>query len=256
MSDRDGEKSEEPLPYLEEMLAEGPRQKFVNEMFGGAVEQEMQEREQAIKERDAAEERSHIDPLTQLYNRRGLNMESERLFSHFAPGGEKRRERRLSHIMVLIVDIDHFKNVNDTYGHAAGDIVLQKVAEALKTKLRGVNLICRWGGEEFVIVFPHTTQQQLEKILEDRFGSDESSEEKLPRIELRIPEVKTENGKPLLVTLSGGYVAVDEKHKTIDQVVEEADAALYVAKETGRNKIIPYHPDMANAKAKAKGAVA
>lgn len=168
-------------------------------------------------ERRRAEELSLIDPLTGLANRR-----------HFftAADHEIRRKNRLRQCLsAMLLDIDRFKAVNDTHGHAIGDHVLQKVATTIAASTRGSDLVCRYGGEEFAILLPETNFHAAVS-----FGT---------RLIERIAnmEINTEKGS-ISVTVSMGIAALDEDDaETIDILLERADQALYVAKNAGRNQL-------------------
>ena len=159
---------------------------------------------------------SHRDALTGLANRRALAIEFDRARKHASQGETP--------ITVAMLDLDHFKEINDTYGHVAGDEVLKRLASVLPRVLRGSDFVCRWGGEEFVLVLPETDEAQaaivVEKVLaalrSERFGED---------------------GSGFQVTLSAGVAAVPPD-ASLDDVVAEADRRLYRAKSAGRNRVV------------------
>jgi len=163
------------------------------------------------------------DTLTEFYNRsyldRRLNEEISRAARYKQP------------LSCLFLDIDFFKKVNDTYGHAIGDIVLKEVAGRIKHQLRASDIPTRFGGEEFTLLLPQT-------------GSDEALllAERIRKAVQSTP-VSTENGKQLNVTISIGVSQIlAHQHKQLaglgDQLLQEADTALYKAKQTGRNKAV------------------
>jgi diguanylate cyclase (GGDEF)-like protein/PAS domain S-box-containing protein len=155
------------------------------------------------------------DPLTGLHNRRGLEGRAEAL--HFRPGGIP-----VSQIWIM-VDIDHFKRVNDVYGHEAGDEVLKAVAEALRSTARVADIVARFGGEEFVLVLPDTSAEMAVRIAE--------------RLRLAIEGLSTEvDGKAIRVTASFG-IAQRAAQESQLEVLESADAALYSSKKEGRNRV-------------------
>jgi diguanylate cyclase (GGDEF)-like protein/PAS domain S-box-containing protein len=155
------------------------------------------------------------DPLTGLYNRRGLEGRSEAV--HFRPGGAQ-----LTQVWIM-ADIDHFKRVNDTYGHEAGDEVLKAVAEALRATARGADIVARFGGEEFVLVLPDTAADLAARIAE--------------RLRLAIEALSTDvGGQVIRVTASFG-VAQRAAQESQLEVLERADAALYSSKKEGRNRV-------------------
>lgn len=127
-------------------------------------------------------------------------------------------------LSIILVDIDHFKRINDTYGHQVGDRVLQTIAAELASALRSYDIICRYGGEEFLIMLPTTA---LDKALETA-----------ERLRLVIAEnsTETENGKTIKLTISLGVSAL-QAGDSLDGLVYRADNALYIAKEEGRDQV-------------------
>jgi diguanylate cyclase (GGDEF)-like protein len=162
-----------------------------------------------------------MDLLTGVPNRQAvltrLNDEIERA---------TRYERQLS---VVLIDIDHFKRVNDAYGHASGDLVLNHVAQTLRANLRSVDVIGRYGGEEFMAVLPETDVDSAASIAE-----------KLRRLVGRH-EVALEDGNRILVTLSAGVAGGLGRNVRLDAIIRDADAALYSAKALGRNQVYVFH---------------
>ena len=155
------------------------------------------------------------DPLTGLHNRRGLEGRSEAL--HFRPGGATVTQ------VWIMVDIDHFKRVNDSYGHEAGDEVLKAVAEALRSTARVADIVARFGGEEFVLVLPDTSAEVAARIAE--------------RLRLAIEALSTDvDGQVIRVTASFG-VAQRAAQESQLEVLERADAALFSSKKDGRNRV-------------------
>lgn len=158
---------------------------------------------------------TRTDPLTGLPNRRDLN---EKLSYERA-----RFERTGRPFTLLIVDIDHFKNINDHYGHDAGDYVLVKVSELFRTSCRKMDHICRWGGEEFFFLLPETT-------LDNGIIFAEKLRSKLEDTAFNF------QGQTIRVTASFGVTSVDSKDKDLEAYIKEADDCLYEAKNTGRNR--------------------
>lgn len=165
------------------------------------------------------------DPLTGLANRR-------QFFEYGARAiGQARRHARP--LAVAVFDLDHFKQVNDRYGHDAGDFALRAVADRLRTTLRTSDLLCRYGGEELAILMPDT---DLESALRaaDRFREDVGR------------EPFEWNGQRVALTTSVGvYAAVPDASDAVEQFVSRADAALYRAKSAGRNRCEAWQPDHA-----------
>ncbi|WP_243374190.1 sensor domain-containing diguanylate cyclase [Geotalea sp. SG265] len=169
------------------------------------------------KSRQEAEEIAKLDPLTGLYNRRYFFAVAER---------ELARYRRYRHSLSLImIDLDHFKLVNDTYGHFIGDQVLQALAAAIGGLMRQADTPCRYGGEEFAILMPETDLAAAETLGRRIKQTIESAE-----IETRKGAIK--------VTLSMGIASLDGvENAGIEHLVDRADHALYEAKYSGRSEI-------------------
>ena len=158
-----------------------------------------------------------FDPLTNLYNRRSLE---NRLKYEL-----KRVKRYKQFLSLLIFDLDHFKTVNDTYGHIAGDDVLKGVAELLHTSLRDVDFAARYGGEEFVLVMPDTDKSQA-RLVGDRLRKD--------------IEQAGFGDHHIRVTVSGGIATAPTDSSRVRFLINKADKALYRAKLNGRNRIEVY----------------
>ena len=164
-----------------------------------------------------AHELSMRDPLTGLYNRRYLEE---------TIGRELTRARRLNQsVGVIVLDIDHFKLLNDTYGHDAGDIVLAKTGELLRSASRKGDIACRFGGEEFAIVLPGATLAIARTRAEDIRSTVEA---------MRF-HFEGETIGPL--TVSAGVAAMAPHSQDWSFVMHQADRALYTAKQAGRNKV-------------------
>ena len=158
---------------------------------------------------------SQVDALTELFNRGFWEEEFAR---------EHKRSLRSENVSTLVIfDIDHFKAVNDTYGHQAGDEVIRTVASIIKQTARETDIAGRYGGEEFVTLLVDT--------------DDNSATHFAERLRKRIAEFKIDaDGHTLNVTISLGVAQFSTKFKTHGQWIEAADKALYHAKESGRNK--------------------
>jgi two-component system cell cycle response regulator len=124
----------------------------------------------------------------------------------------------------MLLDIDRFKNFNDTYGHAIGDKVLQVVARQCKKSLRNTDILARYGGEEFVILLPETNLQ-VAKAVAERL-----------RREIAQEIIPTEKGD-LNVTVSIGVAENNELSPTLETLIARADQAMYIAKHKGRNRV-------------------
>ncbi len=160
---------------------------------------------------------SHTDHLTGLCNRRYLEETLEREF--------RRTQRKGNSLAVMILDIDHFKMVNDTYGHQQGDSVLCKVAAIFQRALREYDTAARFGGEEFIAVIPETSLSEAKNIAERIRGA----------IEGALFNVGVEN---IRITASFGISSFPaEGIRSADDLIREADKALYSAKVNGRNRV-------------------
>lgn len=158
------------------------------------------------------------DQLTGLYNRDYLN--------HFMDFEIKRCNRQNQTLGLLMLDIDDFKNVNDTYGHLTGDQVLKEFGTLIKNQIREIDLAFRYGGEEFAVVLPYVNQAQAQSIAE--------------RIRKAVAEFDFthKQGEPgLKITISMGIALYPYNAKTFPDLVESADRALYYAKEDGKNRV-------------------
>ena len=168
-------------------------------------------REQAIR-----------DPLTNLFNRRYLDETLERELA--------RAEREGYPLCIMMMDIDHFKTVNDTYGHEAGDVVLRTLADTVTADSRHGDFACRYGGEEFVLVMPNI--------------SPETAIERAIDLHREIEDLSIPYGRfNLSVTLSIGVACYPDHGETGDELIRAADQALYDAKHAGRNRISVYEPE-------------
>ncbi len=171
-----------------------------------------------VQLREALLQQSIRDPLTGLYNRRYLQ---ESLFREMAHS-----KRNHSTFAVLMIDVDHFKKFNDTYGHHAGDVVLQNVAHVIEARFRRSDVSCRFGGEEFTVLLPGTDLELAKRLANDVLEGIRDL-------------VLTHENRPLeRVTASLGVALFPENGSTPQALLDAADAALYQAKETGRNRVV------------------
>jgi two-component system cell cycle response regulator len=181
------------------------KRKRLNDRLRNSVQQTM---ELAIK-----------DGLTGLNNRRYFDRHMQNLFNKASVSGKD--------LSLVVIDIDHFKQVNDTYGHQAGDDVLKTFADRLLKNIRGKDLACRYGGEEFVIAMPET-DEELAFVVADRI-----------RREISAHPILVANGSiQIAITVSAGVSTLAGSEDTVDSFLKRADEALYEAKRNGRNQVV------------------
>jgi len=182
----------------------------------------LQESERKLNEANRAlEALSSLDGLTNIANRRKFD---EKMHSEW-----HRASRNGSHLSLLMIDIDFFKNYNDTYGHQGGDYCLKQVAEVIKkAEKRGTDLAARYGGEEFALILPETELKWAQEIAENLLK------------EVQNRQIKHQSSTVAdIVTVSIGVATVVPKAKTNYSIlVEKADKALYRAKHNGRNQVV------------------
>lgn len=185
-----------------------------------AAQKEVKEAEIRIKElEDKLSQMSELvreDQLTGSLNRRGMDDIFER--------EADRADRRGTSLCIAMLDLDNFKKLNDTHGHAAGDEALIHVVRIVKQTLRSIDVIARYGGEEFLIVMPETSLDEAAKAM--------------TRVQRELTtHFFTANDQRLFITFSAG-VALRVPHEAQDSVVKRADKAMYEAKKTGKNRVI------------------
>jgi len=171
-----------------------------------------------IRLRENLRQQTIRDPLTHLYNRRFLEESLNREMA--------RCKRNGTGFGVLMMDLDHFKCFNDTFGHDAGDSVLRAFAHALQANAREGDIACRFGGEEFVVVLPET----------DRNGSVTCAQRILAAV--RDLDVTHDNKTLGPVTISIGLAMYPHDGETVNAIVQSADQAMYEAKRAGRDRMI------------------
>ena len=154
------------------------------------------------------------DRLTGLANRYGLEMRGTELFQKAIENDQP--------IGVFMLDIDHFKQVNDMYGHSYGDMVLQQIASTIRTQIRNEDYAVRYGGEEFVVLLPGLGPRESLIVAE--------------RLRIKISQTEVEKGRKLPTVSIGIYAAVPGSLDILHEFIRKADLALYTAKEAGRNR--------------------
>ncbi len=214
---------------------------YLTEVFNDMVARLRQGREELAainktlrKKNKELHELSITDSLTGLYNRKHL---METLDNEVA-----RSKRHKHDFAVLVIDIDHFKEYNDTYGHLAGDEVLSRLASVFKKSVRSCDYVARYGGEEFILVLPEigpedgvkAAERIRKKVVKENFAGD---------------------GKPREVTVSVGVASYPKDGDDPQDIIRHADAALYKSKESGRNQVVlaGQTPKKKKQKSKSKG---
>ncbi len=161
-----------------------------------------------------------IDPLTSAYNRRYMTTHLERKLAELSRNGGKE-------ISVIMFDVDHFKQINDSYGHSAGDEVLKEIVRRINGNTRDPDLLARYGGEEFVLIMPDTSEPAALLIAERLRVLIADEDIKLPG-----------QSETVKVTISIGIASTSSPQQNSGQILACADAALYAAKQSGRNRSI------------------
>jgi diguanylate cyclase (GGDEF)-like protein len=180
-----------------------------------------------LRLRESLRSQAIRDPLTGLFNRRYMEETLNREFN--------RVKRQGVSLGVIMMDLDHFKDYNDTFGHSAGDELLSALGNLLKSQIRGEDIACRYGGEEFLFILPGAS-------LEVTLGRAESLLQAVKEIHLHYQGLKP-------TTLSLGVAVYPDHGYTGLEIIKAADAALYGAKQTGRDRVISvqmmqgYHQD-------------
>ena len=177
------------------------------------------------------------DPLTGLYTRRYLEVILTRELADLKHRLEKYHGHQAHDLCVLMTDVDHFKSVNDTYGHDAGDKVLREVASVLREIARRTDIVARFGGEEFTVVLLGTTKEEARKIAE--------------KIRMAVEQKINigESSNPRVITISLGLAsALEDGILGYEKILKAADIALYHSKESGRNRVTEYSPDLSSPK--------
>jgi len=178
------------------------------------------ERKQAEDElklaKKIAEEMAYNDELTGLNNRRAFFEQGYRIF--------KQSVRYNHSITIVMMDLDHFKNINDTYGHSAGDDVLKVISKQLKKMMREFDIIARMGGEEVAYILPETSKEEAVKLTERL------------RLEIENTSIVYQEEK-IKITASFGICSCAALDETLESMLTKADDALYIAKKKGRNQV-------------------
>jgi diguanylate cyclase (GGDEF)-like protein/PAS domain S-box-containing protein len=176
-----------------------------------------------LRLREKLREQATLDVLTGLYNRRFLDESLARELH--------RATRRQSPLCVAMLDIDHFKRFNDSFGHEAGDALLRELGRLLRDKVRRSDISCRYGGEEFALVFPDSTLADTRKRVEE--------------LRAAVSSLDVRSGDQLLgkITLSAGIAQAGVADSRPSELLRAADSALYAAKQAGRDCIAVHRPE-------------
>ncbi|EPD53964.1 diguanylate cyclase (GGDEF) domain-containing protein [Paenisporosarcina sp. HGH0030] len=167
---------------------------------------------------EQVKELSITDHLTSLFNRRKMVEEIRKAQNRFEVSGQS--------FTLAILDLDHFKNINDQYGHTFGDIALQTFASLLRRKIHDLNVVARWGGEEFIILFQNSNTQEIHRQL---LSIQDCCNEELLKYRM----------DPVPLSFSAGVHEYDIQ-QSLEDLLKRADQALYIAKSLGRKQIILY----------------
>jgi len=185
------------------------------------LEQKVKERTKELLATQAElREQAHKDQLTSLYNRRHFAEIKENLFSI--------SQRGKNPLSILIIDIDNFKTINDTYGHNTGDLVIKTLSNIFINTIRKSDIAIRYGGEEFLILLTNTNLENAHVLAEKLRKNVENT------------HIKILNSKKLNFTISLGLSMVRQDDKSIELSIEKADKGLYIAKNSGKNKTISH----------------
>jgi diguanylate cyclase (GGDEF)-like protein/PAS domain S-box-containing protein len=181
------------------------------------LSEKIEAEEKLLKLQKELEEQAIRDSLTGLYNRRFLDETLSRELS--------RAERDKYSVSIVMLDLDHFKMFNDTYGHDVGDMMLKQLGKLLASQVRAGDIACRFGGEEFVVVMPKASMSVAKQRANDWRMKFES-------------QILIHNGEVLNATLSAGVAVYPQHGSSSDEIIRKADQAMYAAKAAGRNLVI------------------
>jgi len=209
------------LPENESARSSKPHQEWFSEVKQQLVRNVAQSVSLAIvnlKLRESLRQQSIRDPLTGMFNRR---------YMEESLGREIHRATRAQHPLgVIMLDIDHFKQFNDNFGHEAGDAVLRELGVFLRSHIRGEDIACRYGGEEFTLIMPDAplkiTKRRAEKL----------------RQGVKQLRVAFNNQVLDTLTISVGLAMLPDQGSTGEAILRAADGALYEAKQTGRDRVV------------------
>ncbi len=178
--------------------------------------------EQLMQAREQMEILAMRDGLTGLLNRRAIEEYAESEFNI--------SERKRHPLSIIMLDIDHFKKVNDRFGHKAGDYALQQMAQILKEDLRSYDRVGRWGGEEFMLILPDTDLDDA-AIVAERI-----------RVKISDRKITLESGETFSIHISLGVACVSNHVSSLSKLIDSADHAMYQAKQAGRDRVCTFQP--------------
>lgn len=189
------------------------QQRKVIEKFYNNLEQIVEERTAELKEANQIiSKQAATDELTKLYNRR--------FFNEQLPTAMSAARRHNLPLSIIMIDLDHFKQVNDSFGHSEGDNVLREFADVLREMIRAEDIVARWGGEEFIMILPHTTLEAAEALAERIRGAC---------------KMHTVGMHGMTASFGVAELTCGESE---DSLIRRADDAMYLAKKEGRNRVI------------------
>ena len=203
---------------LNYVLEEMKRMKKENEKFKKKIEEENKKVEKLKKQLEVVETEANTDYLTGLYNRRAFMNVLEEYFQNYRQFGDV--------FSLILLDIDNFKSINDTYGHDVGDIVLKDVGNVLKKYLRPEDIPARFGGEEFAVIVSNANKEIASKVAE-----------RIRKV-METRHIKIDENTIVDYTASFGVACVEDRFESIDQLIKKADDNLYKAKRNGKNCVV------------------
>lgn len=177
-----------------------------------------------VRENQELERLANTDPLSGLPNRRAFTSAAEQAIEMVQNSGLP--------LTIVMLDLDHFKSINDLYGHEGGDCVIRDLPQVLKDVLRQSDLVARWGGEEFIALLPHTAEDAA-LIIAERL-----------RQKIETTPFVLKGGETISITASLGVIGCISEQDILDVLVQRADRALYAAKKAGRNRVFLFRDDL------------
>ncbi len=200
----------EIAPLVMELLTHIRDIKFQNEKFLSKIEEQQRVIEDLKEKLKQAESEANIDHLTNTFNRRSFERALNEVFEEY--------KKRGNIFSLVIIDLDGFKKVNDTYGHSAGDLVLRRVAYILRQNLRAKDILARWGGDEFAILLPGTSTEQAIAVAE--------------RLKKAVEDLEIiVEGEKVSLSFSYGVAETEDRFSSVEEMIKEADNLMYQHKK-------------------------